>query len=340
MQITRRGLLAGAGAVTTVTVTGTAFGGWEPSERYPDPAVELLDPSFGKYRLGLAEVERLATGMRWCEGPVWFGDGRYLLWSDIPNNRIMRWDEETGRGQRVPQAVEQRQRQHARPPGPARHLRARHAPRHAHRVRRHHHRADRQVRRQAAQLAQRHRGEVRRLDLVHRSAVRHPRQLRGPRGHARAADQRLSLRSQDRQSHGRRRRRQPAERARVLARRVEALHRRGRRHAARDPGLTTSPTTAPSSPTAARFITAEPGGTPDGFRVDVDGNLWCGWGMGNEKQDGVTVFNPDGKPIGRIALPERCANVCFGGVKRNRLFMAASHSLYSLYVNTQGAPGG
>ena len=63
------------------------------------------------------------------------------------------------------------------------------------------------------------------------------------------------------------------------------------------------------------FITAEPGGTPDGFRVDVDGNLWCGWGMGNEKQDGVKIFDPTGKPIGFIALPERCANVCFGGVE-------------------------
>ena len=84
------------------------------------------------------------------------------------------------------------------------------------------------------------------------------------------------------------------------------------------------------------FITAEPGGTPDGFRCDVDGNLWCGWGMGNDKQDGVKIFNPEGKQIGFIALPERSANVCFGGVKRNRLFMAASHSVYSLYVNTQG----
>ena len=88
------------------------------------------------------------------------------------------------------------------------------------------------------------------------------------------------------------------------------------------------------------FINAEPGGTPDGFRVDVDGNLWCGWGMGNPEQDGVKIFNPEGKPIGRISLPERCANVCFGGPKRNRLFMAASHSVYSLYVNTQGVKGG
>jgi gluconolactonase len=88
------------------------------------------------------------------------------------------------------------------------------------------------------------------------------------------------------------------------------------------------------------FITAEPGGTPDGLRCDVDGNLWCGWGMGSAQQDGVKIFDPNGKPIGFIALPERSANLCFGGARRNRLFMAASHSLYSLYVNTQGAPGG
>ena len=87
------------------------------------------------------------------------------------------------------------------------------------------------------------------------------------------------------------------------------------------------------------LIDAGPG-TPDGMRCDIDGNLWCGWGMGDPKLDGVMVFAPDGAPIGRIALPERCANVCFGGLKRNRLFMAASQSIYALYVNTQGALGG
>jgi gluconolactonase len=88
------------------------------------------------------------------------------------------------------------------------------------------------------------------------------------------------------------------------------------------------------------LINAGPGGTPDGFRLDVDGNLWCGWGMGTAELDGVMIFNRDGKPIGRIALPERCANVCFGGIKRNRLFMAAAQGLYALYVNTQGVKGG
>ena len=69
---------------------------WQPSERYPDPAVEVLDAAFEKYRIFSAAVEHLATGFRWAEGPVWFGDGRYLLWSDIPNDRIMKWEEETG----------------------------------------------------------------------------------------------------------------------------------------------------------------------------------------------------------------------------------------------------
>src|SRR5260370_40720409 len=69
---------------------------WQRSGRYPDPSVKVVDPSFGRYRLGLGQVERIASGTRWNEGPVWFGDGRYLLWSDIPNNRIMKWEEETG----------------------------------------------------------------------------------------------------------------------------------------------------------------------------------------------------------------------------------------------------
>src|SRR5882757_6951666 len=97
MAITRRHMLAAAGATAAVTFTRTALGGWEPSERYPDPAIQILDPSFAKYRIAQSTVERLVTGMRWSEGPVYFGDARCVLWSDIPNNRIMRWDVGTGR---------------------------------------------------------------------------------------------------------------------------------------------------------------------------------------------------------------------------------------------------
>jgi gluconolactonase len=80
-------------------------------------------------------------------------------------------------------------------------------------------------------------------------------------------------------------------------------------------------------------------GYADGIRVDTEGNVWCGFSGGKE-EDGVAVFAPDGKLIGRILLPERCANVCFGGVKRNRLFMAASQSVYAVYVEAQGVLGG
>ncbi len=80
---------------------------------------------------------------------------------------------------------------------------------------------------------------------------------------------------------------------------------------------------------------------PDGVRVDVDGNLWCSSNAGRAVgYSGVTVWTPQGKLIGRIRLPEICGNVCFGGPKRNRLFMAASQSLYAVYVNTQGAAPG
>jgi gluconolactonase len=75
--------------------TGPRFS-FEPSQRYPDPRVEVLDERFLKYRLFSGTVEQLATGLRWAEGPQWFGDGRYLLVSDIPNNRILRWDEASG----------------------------------------------------------------------------------------------------------------------------------------------------------------------------------------------------------------------------------------------------
>lgn len=83
-------------------------------------------------------------------------------------------------------------------------------------------------------------------------------------------------------------------------------------------------------------MSADAGGAADGIRCDALGNIWAGWGTG-EGLDGVMVFAPDGRRLGHIALPERCANLCFGGRSRNRLFMAASTSVYSLFVAVQGA---
>lgn len=80
---------------------------------------------------------------------------------------------------------------------------------------------------------------------------------------------------------------------------------------------------------------------PDGLRCDVEGNLWASSNAGRSVgYSGVNVFNPDGKLIGRIRLPEVCGNICFGGPKRNRLFMAASQSIYAVYLATQGAGPG
>jgi gluconolactonase len=78
-------------------------------------------------------------------------------------------------------------------------------------------------------------------------------------------------------------------------------------------------------------------GLPDGIRADVDGNIWIGSGWVGPGYDGVHVVSPEGQLIGMIQLPETCANLCFGGPKRNRLFMAASQSLYAVYVGTKGA---
>ena len=88
-----------AGATMAAVLKPVAFAGAEEPKRpipYPDPAVEVVDPRFAKYKIQSAAVERLFTGARWAEGPLWIGDGRYLLFSDIPNNRILRWLEETG----------------------------------------------------------------------------------------------------------------------------------------------------------------------------------------------------------------------------------------------------
>src|SRR5882672_1839271 len=98
-RLGRRHLLAAAASAAATIAMPQARAQpieFKPNVRYPDASVQILDPGFAKYRLFSSSVEQLASGMRWAEGPVWFGDGRYLLVSDIPNNRIMRYDEASG----------------------------------------------------------------------------------------------------------------------------------------------------------------------------------------------------------------------------------------------------
>src|SRR5262249_2662993 len=96
MSISRRDVLAGAGALAATAASGSAMAqsfAFKPNQRYPEPSLEILDPGFLKYRIYSSTVEQIASGMRWSEGPAYFPEGGYLLWSDIPNNRIMKYNE-------------------------------------------------------------------------------------------------------------------------------------------------------------------------------------------------------------------------------------------------------
>jgi gluconolactonase len=336
--VSRRDFLRTAAAgVAAAAVTPRVWADWQPSPRYPDPAIKILDPSFTKYRIASSKVERLGTGFRWSEGPVWFGDGRYLLWSYIPNNRILKWEEETG-------AISVFRKPSNNANGNTRDRQGRllTCEHDARRVTRTEYDGTITV------IAERFEGKPLNSpnDIVCKSDgsiwfTDPPFGVLGLyEGHRATPELPTNVYRVD-PSTGR------------LAVVVGDVNRPN--------GLAFSPDesslyvveagTSPRSIAAfdvvggtrlARrrtLIDAGPG-TPDGMRVDVDGNLWIGWGMGEEGLDGVAVFNAEGKPIGRIDLPERCANVCFGGAQRNRLFMAASTSLYSLFVNTQGVAGG
>ena len=112
---------------TTITNPPRDFGpNGAPTTYFTDPDVLAVDPLFDSYRQPNTSITRLWTGALGSEGPAWSAEGRYLVWSDIPNNRQLRWIEDDGRVIGVPHAVEQQQRQHVRLPGPAALLRARH----------------------------------------------------------------------------------------------------------------------------------------------------------------------------------------------------------------------
>jgi gluconolactonase len=319
-----------------LAVAPRAFADWEPSQRYPDPAIKIVDPSFTRYRLGLARIERLATGFRWCEGPVWFGDGRYLLWSDIPNNRIMRWDEETGAVSvfRQPSNFANgntRDRQ-------GRLITCEHGMRRVTRT---------EYDGRITVIAERYEGKPLNSpnDVVCKSdgSIWFSDPPFGILGYYEGYVAKVELPTNVYRVDG-------------TSGKIDVVA-----------GDLTRPNGLCFSPDESKLYVIEGGvsprlihaydvvdggtrlankrplidagpGTPDGLRCDVDGNLWAGWGMGQEGLDGVAVFNPEGKLIGRVDLPARCANLCFGGVQRNRVFMCGSTAMYSLYVNTQGAP--
>lgn len=306
--------------------------------RYPDSRVELLDPRFQKYKVPTTALEMLWTGGRWLEGPVWFGDGRYLLFSDIPNNRILKWEEESG-------AVSEFRKPSNNTNGNTR---------------------DRQGRLVSCEHDSRrvtrteHDGSItvlidsfdgKRLNAPNDLVVKSDGSiwftdpgygiLMNYEGHAAPFELNTNVYRLDPETA----------QAQVVA-----------ADFVRPNGLCFSPdesllyivdtghSDGPGNPSNIRvfdvvdgvrlendriFVDMAPGGS-DGIRADTDGNIWSGAGWAGEGYDGVHCYAPDGTLIGKIHLPAPCANLCFGGQKRTRLFMTTSQSLFSLYVEAVG----
>lgn len=306
--------------------------------RYPDPRIEVLDRRFERYRIGNAGIERLYTGALWSEGPVWFGDARCLIWSDIPNDRLLRWCADDGRVTVFR--------------SPSRYANGNTRDREGRLITCEH--GSRSVTRTehdgiVTTLIDRFEGK--RLNAPNDVVVKSDGSIwftdpgYGIMGHYEGEEAEFEL---PRRVY----RLDPVTgRATVVADDFD-----------RPNGLCFSPderrlyivdtgaTHTPDGPRHIRvfgvdgerlrggdvFADMSPG-LADGIRCDRDGNLWVAAGWAGEGFDGVHCFAPDGTLIGRIHLPETCANICFGGPRKNRLFMAASRSLYALYVNTVGA---
>jgi gluconolactonase len=357
----RRGFLkatVGAGLAAIGGSAGAQAFEYKPNQRYPDAAVQILDPSFAKYRIYSSTLEQLATGMRWAEGPVYFPEDGYLLISDVPNNRIMKYSEKDGSFTVFRQ--------------PSNWSNGNTRDRQGRLVTCEHSITRRVVRteKDGKQTVLADSFEGKKLNAPNDIVVRSDDSLW-------FSDPLFGINGEWEGSRAK------PEQATTN---VYRLDRDGKLSAVitdlvNPNGLAFSPdeknlyvvewrgtpnrsiwsfdvSADGTLANRTKLIDAADQGALDGFKVDRDGNLWCGWGSNGalnaeaadvggrkvfqlrgkpEELDGVMVFNPLGKAIGFIKLPERCANLTFGGPKNNRLYMASCHSLYALYVETHGA---
>ncbi len=305
---------------------------------YPEPGVEVLDKRFAKYKIGNANIQRIATGQRWAEGPVYMRDWGCLLWSDIPNNRIMRWTEETD-------AVSVYRSPSNFTNGNTRDRVGRlvSCEHDARRLTRTEHDGTITV------LADKYNGK--RLNAPNDAVVAADGAiwftdpgygiLLEYEGHKAEFEIKPAVYRLDPESGA----------LAVVA--DDFVRPNGLCFSPDEKKLYIVDTGASHTPGGPRHIRVfdvagsklgrgkvfadfKPG-FADGVRCDTDGNVWCSWGWGGPDTNGVRIHAPNGDAIGRIHLPEICANLCFGGVKRNRLFMCGSTSMYAVYVEAQGA---
>ncbi|MGE0606192.1 MAG: SMP-30/gluconolactonase/LRE family protein [Pirellulales bacterium] len=349
----RRGFLAAAAAAVGATAArqlmARDYGPGAPPVRYPDPDVVVLDPRFKKYKLGNAPIQRHHTGTLWAEGPAWNAVGKFLLWSDIPNDRQMRWLEEDGHVSVFRQPAGHSNGNTFDFQG--RQIAFQHGTRS---VVRYEHNGKTTV------LADKYNGKQ--LNAPNDGVV-HPDDgaiwfsdpgygsLMNYEGHKDPANSKQPTQKEAIY-------RIDAKTGKVELMSDEIFKPNGVCFSPDYKKLYVADTGASHYDDAPRnikvwdvvdgkklangkeFVSMEldgKAGFADGIRADEDGNVWASAGWVGDGYDGVQIFSPDGTRIGQILLPEICSNVCFGGTRRNRLFMTGSQSLYSVYVETRGA---
>jgi len=331
----RRSFLTLAASAAALAQTQRDWTNNQPT-RYPDPDVVALDKSFAKYQLFNAVIYRHWVGAKWAEGPAWCAQGRYLVWSDLPNNRQMRFLEEDSHVTtfRSPSGYSNGNTFDFE----GRQLSCEHAGR---RVARYEHNGSVTV------IADKYNGKP--LNSPNDIVVH-------PDGGIWFTDPPYGILGNYEGFAAKPELKEAVYRVDPKLARIELVT----DELDKPNGICFSPdyrrlyvcdTGAPGDIQVFDVVDNKlrnrrqfsdmmmPGrihGLADGIRADVDGNIWAG-ANGGAGYDGVHIISPGGQHIGAIRLPEICANICFGGAKRNRLFMAASQSLYSLYVGTQGA---